>query len=201
MKKCYEKKVKDIMIPFYDFPTVSADATLKDVLMVMMNSYNYQNKPRTGRNCVFVVEDNELVGIFGIPELMEAIKPQYLRNTFINVKGYNFWTSAIPFFWNGLFTDRCKEIADEKVRDYMQTIENHVNVNDTLLKAAYSMVKNKAEAVAVKDNERLVGMIRSVDIFQEIANLVFNYDYNYHNRNQPAINNWAGGFNYTQSNG
>ena len=168
-----EKKVKDIMIPIYDYPTVSCEATLKDVLRVLMNSYIYQGKPRTGRNCVFVVDNNELVGLFGIPELLAAIEPQYIKGSVKGVNGYNLWTADIAFFWDGLLTERCQEIVHDNVKDFMKPIEKHIDINDTLLRAAYSMVKNKAEAVAVKDKKRLVGMVHSVDVFKEITRIVF----------------------------
>ncbi|SFG26886.1 CBS domain-containing protein [Desulfotomaculum arcticum] len=177
MEKTYENKVKDIMIPIYDYPTVSGEATLKDVLRIIMNSYHFQGKPRTGRSCVFVVENFELVGIFGIPELLAAIEPQYIKGSVKSVKGYTLWaTTDIAFFWDGLLTERCQEIVCDNVKDFMKPIENYVDINDTLLKAAYSMVKNKADTVAVKDKKRLVGMIHSVDIFREIIRIVFQDD-------------------------
>jgi CBS domain-containing protein len=167
-----EKKVKDIMIPIYDYPTVSGEATLKDAVKILMSSYTLQqNKPRTGRQCIFVVEDNELVGTFGIPELLVAIEPQYLKGTvFGGTKACNIW--AIPVFWEGLLTERCREVAGRMVREFMKPVDLFVDVNDTLLKAAYYMAKHKADAVAVRNNERLAGMVRSIDIFQEISSLV-----------------------------
>ncbi|WP_027366021.1 CBS domain-containing protein [Desulfotruncus alcoholivorax] len=193
----YENKVKDIMIPIYDYPTVSGEATLKDVLRVLLNSYNYQGKPRTGRNCVFIVDNFELVGTFGIPELLAAIEPQYLKRSVKNVNEYYLWTAEIAFFWDGLLTERCQEIVHNNVRDFMQPIENHVDINDTLLKAAYSMVKNKVEAVAVKDKKRLVGMVRSVDIFREITRIVFKDEAAAAN-SKITSSAWAGNITFTR---
>lgn len=169
MEKLYEKKVKDIMTPIYDYPVVSSTATIRDTVRVLMGSYNFQeNKPRTGRRRVFVVEDNELVGTFGIPELFTAIEPHYLRNTLKgSLKAYGTWAS--PVFWEGMFTEMCQEVADRKVKEFMIPVELYVNINDTLLKASHQMTKHKADAVAVKRDGRLVGMVRSADIFQEIS--------------------------------
>ncbi|MBF7083891.1 CBS domain-containing protein [Desulfallas sp. Bu1-1] len=176
MESPCEKKVKDIMIPIYDYPTVSGEATLKDAVKILMSSSNLQkNKPRTGRQCIFVVEDNELVGTFGIPELLVAIEPQHLKGTvFGGTKACNTW--ATPVFWEGLFTERCREVAGRLVREFMKPVDLFVNVNDTLLKAAYYMTKHKADTVAVKNNGRLAGMVRSIDIFREISTLVMNGD-------------------------
>lgn len=167
-----EKKVKDIMIPAYDYPTVSAEAMLKDAIRVLRNSFHPQEKkPRTGRQHVFVVEDNELVGTFGVYDLLKAIEPQFLKGTaYFSMKLNNSW--AIPIFWEGLFTERCREIAHKKVKEFMNPIEFYVHIDDTLLRASYSMARYKSDFVAVKDKDRLVGLIRSVDIFQEISNCV-----------------------------
>ncbi|AGL03017.1 CBS domain-containing protein [Desulfoscipio gibsoniae] len=172
MKNPYEKKVQDIMIPMYDYPTVSAKATLKDAVQVLMNAYNPQkNKPRTGRQCVFVVENNEMVGIFGINELLAAIEPHHVKGTiFGGTKGYNVW--AMPVFWEGLFTERCAEVTNKQVIEYMRPIESYVDIKDTLLKAAYFMIQNNIDDVAVKDKGRIVGMIRRADLFKEITRLM-----------------------------
>ncbi|WP_449241402.1 CBS domain-containing protein [Desulfoscipio gibsoniae] len=167
-----ERKIHNIMIPIYDYPTVSARATLKDAVQVLMNAYTLQkNKPRTGRQCVFVVKNNELVGTFGIAELLSAIEPSHLKGTiFGGTKPYNVWAKAL--FWEGLLTERCVEATNKKVIDYMRAMDNFVDVKDTLLKAAYLMIQNNIDEVAVKNKERIVGMVRRSDLFYEISRLI-----------------------------
>lgn len=172
MEKPYEKKVKDIMIPIYDYPTVSAEATLKDSIQVLRRAFQPQdNKPRTGRQHILIVDNNELVGTFGVPDLLKAVEPQYLKShTFYNMQLTGSW--AIPIFWDGLFSERCREIANKKIKDFMQPLVYYVKSNDTILKASYSMAKYKTNLVPVKENDKLVGIIRSIDVFQEISNWV-----------------------------
>lgn len=171
-----EKKVGDIMIPIYNYPTVSAEATLKDAVMLLANSVcRRKNKPRTGRQQLFVVEDNELAGTFGIPQLLAAIEPGYLKGTvFGGTKACNLW--ATPVFWEGLLAERCKKLAGRKVGEFMQPVDLFVDIDDTLLKAAYYLTRHRAEAVAVKNKGRLAGMVRSIDIFREISLLLVNGD-------------------------
>ncbi len=172
MEKLLEKRVKDVMIPINEYPTISAEATLKDAVRVMRNFFETQNqKPPAGPVQVFVVEDNELVGIFGISELLTAVEPQFLKGVaYIGMKMPSSW--AIPVFWDGLFTERCMEIAYKRVKEFMYPIEHHIDVNDTLLKASYSMAKYKTDAVSVKSNGRLVGVVSSIDVFREISRIV-----------------------------
>lgn len=167
-----EKKVQDIMIPIYDYPTVSAQATLRTAVRVLANAYTSQkNKPRTGRQCVFVVDNNEMVGTFGVAELLSAIEPRHLKGTvFGGTKTYNVW--AMPIFWEGLLTERCLKITSRKVIDYMKPIENYIGLNDTLLKAAYYMTQYNVDEIAVKNKTRIVGMVRRADLFHEISRLI-----------------------------
>lgn len=169
MNNIYEKKVKDIMTPIYDYPVVSSTATIRDTVRVMVGSYKWQeNKPRTGRRRVFVVEDNELVGTFGLPELFAAIAPGYLRHSLQgSFKAFAVWSS--PVFWEGMFAEACQGVADQQVKKHMIPVEFYVDHNDNILKASHQMTKHKADAVAVKRDGRLVGMVRSADIFQEIS--------------------------------
>lgn len=171
MKTIQEKKVSDIMIPIYDYPTVSSEATLRDALRILSELWHPQdNRARSGRNRVVIIMDNEPVGTFGIEELLDAIEPKYTKGAILGMKMSNL----IPFavFWEGLLTEKCREIANSKASDYMTPFEFFIDVDDPLLRASYTMVKNKIDSVAVRRNGRLVGIVRSYDIFREVYNLI-----------------------------
>jgi len=161
------------MIPIYEYPLISSEATLKTTLKVMQDLWYPQvNKPKTGRRCVVVFEDSLPVGTFGINEMFKAIEPQYLESvTFVGMK---LPSSSVPIFWAGLFTDRCMEVAQNTIKRYTTPFEHFANADDSLLRTSCNLAKYKLEFLPVKSNNRLVGMVLNEDIFREISNLVAN---------------------------
>lgn len=168
-----EKKVRDVMIPINNFPTISADARLKDAIPVIAgllpagakNTYSNLNM------AVVVDDDNELIGTFGIFELLSTIEPQYLKGTNSGTLNYA-GTWSIPIFWEGLFTERCRQVASKRVRDFTTPFSSFVNADDTLIKAAYMMNKSKSEYVPVKDGDRLAGIVLNTEILKVVLELL-----------------------------
>jgi hypothetical protein len=111
------------------------------------------------------------VGFIGLDDVLKAVEPQYLTG-----KTYRGWTIdtawAVPVFWEGLFTDRAHEAFDKKVRDIMTEVEFQVNTEDTLIKAVYGMGKQKSFLLPVLEDSRVVGIVRSMEVFHEICELV-----------------------------
>jgi len=171
MENLTEKKVRDIMIPIYEYPLISSEATLKTTLQVMKDLWHPQvNKPKSGRRHVVVFDDNIPVGTFGINEMFKAIEPHYLES--LSFAGIKMPGSPVPIFWEGLFTERCLEVAHNKIKKHITLFECFANADDTLLRASCHMVKFKLEFLPVKSNNRLVGMVLNEDIFKEICSLV-----------------------------
>jgi len=130
------------------------------------------NKPKTGRRCVVVFENNLPVGTFGINEMFKAIEPQYLESlTFVGMK---LPSSSVPIFWEGLFTERCIEVAQNAIKKYTTPFEHFANTDDSLLRTSCNLAKYKLDFLPVKSNNRLVGMVLNEDIFREISELIVN---------------------------
>lgn len=167
-----EKKVKDIMVPLYEFPMVSSDSTLRVTLKVLCDAWHPQaGKPKTGRRRVVVFENNEPIGTFGISEALKAIEPHFFKGiTYVGMQLPSDW--SVPIFWDGLLTERCQEVAGEKIKAHVTPFESFVDVNDTLLRAACALAKNKTDFLAVKSKGRLVGFVRNDDIFIVIAEMI-----------------------------
>jgi len=174
MENLKEKKVGDIMIPIHEYPLVSSDATLKTVLRIMNELWQPKaNKPKTGRRRVVVFEDNTPAGTFGVNEMLKAIEPQFMEVTSL---GMRFAISTVPILWDGLFAERCRELAQVKIKEFATPFEHHVNVDDSLLRASCYMTRYNVDSLPVKKNDRVVGIVLNEDIFKEISYLVASID-------------------------
>ena len=65
-----------------------------------------------------------------------------------------------------------RERADRPVSDVMQPIEAVLDADDHVMKAIYEMVTLDVSLLPVTELDRLVGVVRSVDVFHEVAKLL-----------------------------
>ena len=65
---------------------------------------------------------------------------------------------------------RVKERAERPVSQVMVPITETVDFEDHVMKVIYEMVNNDLSLLPVIRNEKVVGVVRSVDVFHQIAN-------------------------------
>lgn len=160
-----EKRVKDIMTPIEEYSTVRADTTVKDAIAVLKKSLcpDDLNNGKAHRSILVLDNNGEIAGILTLRSLLKAIEPQFIK--------VDQW--AVPVFWEGLFTDRCREEAAKKVGDIMIPVKLiSLDAEDTIIKAVHAMITHKLGSLPVVKDNKIVGMVRSTGIFQEISNLV-----------------------------
>lgn len=161
-----EKKVKDVMVSIERCPTVPPNGSVKEAVAVLIKALGAG--PRSNNTSILVMENNTLVGLLGLKEVLHAIEP-------IVFKGgtYRGWTVSAewssPVFLKGLFTEKCKELSALKVREIMAPVTRLINSEDTLIKAVHTLVSGGFEAVPVWQDNRVVGMVGSVELFDELA--------------------------------
>ncbi|MCL6558863.1 MAG: CBS domain-containing protein [Firmicutes bacterium] len=159
-----EKRVKDIMTPIEEYSSVSANSTVGEAVSILKKSFCPEPEaPCNGHRTVLVFDNNKLAGMVTFRALLTAIEPRFMK--------VDQW--AVPVFWEGLFTERCREEARKKVRDIMTPISLvTIDANDTIIKAVHAMIKHKLGSLPVVNDGTVVGMVRIAEIFHEISNLV-----------------------------
>jgi CBS domain-containing protein len=65
-----------------------------------------------------------------------------------------------------------RDQADRPVGDVMRPISTTLNPADSLMKAVYEMVSLNESLVPVVEDEGVVGVVRSVDVLHELAELL-----------------------------
>ena len=165
MPETNEKKVKDLMTPIEEYSTVRADSTVKEAIAVLKKSIRPGDPAadRVHRSILILDGNGEIAGILTLRTLLQAIEPRFIK--------VDQW--AVPVFWEGLFTDRCREEAAKKVGELMIPVKLiSLDAGDTIIKAVHAMLKHKLDSLPVSRNGKIVGMVRSTEIFQEIISLV-----------------------------
>ncbi len=169
-----EPCVGDIMIPIENYTTIGPNATLKQGMEKLKESFTrLMSTDRlmvAGHRSILVFEgDENLVGILGVKDLIATLRPGYLsagKPSMADSLQYS------PMFWTGLFTSRVKTIQDMLVGDVMSARPPMIDADANLMEAAEMLFERKVRRLVVKNQGRIVGVVREQELFFEMARLV-----------------------------
>ncbi|RLA94163.1 MAG: hypothetical protein DRG25_03080 [Deltaproteobacteria bacterium] len=152
-----EKRVKDLLIPLSDYPHLPFWATLKEALIQLSSS------SESGMNMVLVFnEAYRLVGILTQVDILWGIEPKFARH----------YEDGVPVFWSDLLTQSARKRIMQPIKELMTPTKVTVDSNDSIMKASHIMLIENQDILAVKEDDRIVGVIRLEDIFREVIELL-----------------------------
>ena len=159
-----EKRVGDIMKPIEEYARVTANSTVKDAILVLKQSFCPDDSSQCRHRTILVSDDGGTpVGVLTFSTLIKTVEPRFMK--------VDQW--AVPVFWEGLFTERCREEAQKKVGDIMIPIRFiSLDAEDSMIKAVHAMLKHKLGSLPVLKDNTVVGMVRVTEIFHEISDMV-----------------------------
>jgi len=158
MKK---KPVREIMVPLGQYPSVHMNTTLAEAIKVLKDSFHTDQRGIiTGQRSLLVLNDEkDLVGILTIRTMLNAI----------NVKS-SVGASLTRLFARDVIEDNAMLI---NVREVMRPVYSHcVNVDDNAAEAVRVMLTGKVNIIPVMENDKAVGIVRSIDLFNIIGELL-----------------------------
>jgi predicted transcriptional regulator len=153
-----EKRVKNLMSSVGDCPSVYPEATLGQVLTTIVNSPNVK--------FALVVERGKIIGAIGAEEVVEAVRPGRVKDTYY--RGWNLSSWSVPAYMDVLFTETCKTVSLKKVREIMKPLGQSLKPEDTLSKAVDIFTSNPNGWAPVVDGGQVVGIISYQEIIMEI---------------------------------
>lgn len=164
------KKVRDMMVPVTDYPHILNNASVRDAFFVLKKNFE---EGRGYRTILVIDEKNQLKGLLAMHDLIHAVEPRFLKvmkpDTY---QGSPLEYPALTLIWQELFSERCKEEAKKPVKEVMNSVYSTITLEDSIAKAAYLLIMSNAHVLPVIDKERVIGVVRLVDIFNEIARIV-----------------------------
>lgn len=170
-----EKQAREIMIRIEDYTTVNINNTVKEAMLKLMTSFrgfvSSDKIMETGHRSLLVYDDNtrEPVGILCIIDLIEAVRPAYLSAPKPSTADSVQFSSM---FWEGLFTTQIRILADRKVGSLMSETPPTIDSKANLMMVSDVMFETGQRRLLVKENEKVVGLIREQDLFFEMANIM-----------------------------
>ncbi len=170
------KRVRDFMIPLEKFPAIRDNTTLLDAVRVMEEAQLEVDRRKSLPRVLLVHDEiGVFVGYVRRRDIMHGLEPEHLISEPLQYKKKLFDVGVDPnlseLSYDHLI-NQIKQHTDRPVSDVMHPIETTINADDHLGKAIYEMVTFNVSPIPVLDKGYVVGVIRSVDVFHEIAILL-----------------------------
>ena len=170
------KRVSEVMIPLDKYPHIPYWFTLRQAIAVLEKSELEINGRKSLPRVILVFDEKyRLMGMVRRRDLMRRLEPAFLG---AGSKDYHMKLFDIKVDPNitELSYDHLikgiRERAERPVSEVMFPIERTVESDDHITKAIYEMVDGNLSLLPAMNQGRIVGVVRSVDLFHEIAQLV-----------------------------
>ena len=170
------KRVVEVMIPLERYPSVHPDDTLREAVSVIEGAHLEVGLRRSLPRVLLVIGDGgALAGIVRRRDIMRGLEPTFLVSQRMEYQKKLFDVAVDPNLSELPFDRVVKGIrtqAERPVRDVMRRVEATIHPDDHVMKAVYEMVSLNLGLIPVVKDGRVLGVIRSVDVFHELAQLL-----------------------------
>ncbi|MCX8076214.1 MAG: CBS domain-containing protein [Aquificaceae bacterium] len=161
-------KAKDLMVPISLYPSLGEDEPLENAFSLLEKTFE---EGREYRNVLVLSKDAKLVGILSMMNLIEGILPSFLRE----VKGYQGQLQehvALSFIWQDILSDAKRIAKSRKIKEVLRPVSATLSPEDPITKALYLMLNGNIMVLPVVQEGKVLGVVRFVDVFTEIAKLI-----------------------------
>jgi CBS domain-containing protein len=169
------KRAEEIMIPLDKYPHIPYWFTLRQAMAEMEKS-EIEVKGRKSLPRVVLVFDEKyrLMGMARRRDIMRGLEPRFLSDGFKKSEKKWFDVAIDPNLTELSYDHMVKVIrerAERQISEVMIPVTKTVNGDDHLIKVIYEMVENNLSLLPVLKDNRIIGVVRSVDVFHEVAQL------------------------------
>ena len=170
------KRVAEIMIPVASYPSVRDTAPLREAMEIIEAArLEVARRPSLPRALLVFDEIHVAVGYVRRRDIMRGLEPPFLVSRPLDYPHKAFDVAVDPNL-SELSYDRVvraiRAQAERPVSDVMLPFETTVDADDHLIKVVSEMVALNLALIPVLRDRQLVGVVRSVDVFHELAGLV-----------------------------
>ena len=170
------RHVGEIMVPIAQYPSVRDTATLREAIKAIEVA-QLEVDLRKSLPRVLLVFDaiDVMVGYVRRRDIMRGLEPRSLISEPLDYRKKPFDvgidTNLSEFSYDKVFKGILDQ-ADRLVVEVMRPNDVLIDADDHVLKAMYEMVSNNLSHLPVIHNGSLVGVVRSADVFHELAQII-----------------------------
>jgi predicted transcriptional regulator len=150
-----KKKIKDLVIPLTEYPHMPYWATLREAIAQLNVAFE------TGHHTVLVFDEAyTLVGMLLQKDILKGLEPKFAQH----------YDDGVPIFWESLLESGGEKRLAQPIKDFMSEAKVTIDADDSVLKASHVMLLEDAYLLPVMEGDKLIGVLRMGDIFQQITN-------------------------------
>ncbi|MBZ0266446.1 CBS domain-containing protein [bacterium] len=174
-RKMMDVEAGDIMIPLDQYPHIPFWFTIRQAVAELEHSDIEVNGRRSLPRALLVFDETyQLLGIVRRRDILKKLEPEYLHTSVRHQKklfDVEVDTNLAEFSFEKE-SRIIREKAEMLVSEVMLPIEESVALHDHLAKIIYIMVHHDQNLVPVVESDNVVGVVRSVDVFHEVAEII-----------------------------
>ena len=164
------------MVPLERYPSVRDNATLQEAIAVIESAQLEVDLRKSLPRVLLVFDEIDvMVGTVRRRDIMRGLEPKFLISQPLEYRKKLFDVAIDPNLSELSYDRVVKGIREQALRpvsDVMLPIEATIDAEDHIMKAAYEMVSLDLALIPVLHDGRLLGVVRSVDVFHEFAKLL-----------------------------
>jgi CBS-domain-containing membrane protein len=169
------KRACDVMIPLEDYPHIPYWFTLRQAMAEMENCQLERGGRKSLPRVVLVFDERyHLLGMARRRDILRGLEPDFMAHSFHHAK--QPFDLAVDANLTELSFDRVssglRERAERPVSGVMQPVEVTVQADDHIIKVVHAMTQNDLSFIPVLQGGKVTGVVRSVELFHEIARLI-----------------------------
>ena len=150
-----KKKIKDLVIPLTEYPHMPYWATLREAIAQLNVAFE------TGHHTILVFDEAyTLVGMLLQKDILRGLEPKFAQH----------YDEGVPILWDSLLESGGEQRLAQPIKEFMSDAKVTVDANDSVLKASHIMLHEEAYLLPVMEEDKLLGVVRMGDIFQQITN-------------------------------
>ncbi|MFH1685986.1 MAG: CBS domain-containing protein [bacterium] len=166
----------DIMIPLDKYPHIPHWFTLRQAIAEMEHSEIEINGRKSLPRVVLVFDEKyQLLGMVRRRDILRGLEPEFLLESPSPRRREMFDSETDPAL-SEVFFDRIQKgiakRAERPVSEIMIPIRGTANFDDHIAKVVYEMNANKFSLLPVLKDSKVVGVVRTVDVFHEFAKIL-----------------------------
>ncbi len=167
------KRACDIMIPLEEYPHIPYWFTLRQAMAEMESSQLERDGRKSLPRGVLVFDERyQLLGMARRRDILRGLEPEFMsfhhqRQPFDLAVDANLTELSFDKIASAL-----RERAERPVSDVMLPVKVTVQAEEHIFKLVYEMTQSNLSFVPVLQGGKVVGVVRTVELFHEIARLI-----------------------------
>ena len=170
------KRAGDIMIPLNKYPHIPHWFTLRQAVAELEKSVVEAHKRSSLPRALLVFDEKyRLLGIVRRRDILNGLEPNFLHHLSVHSEIPPLEVDVDPNLAevsSGTMSHTMQKQAEMAISEVMQPIAASVESDDHLVKVIHLMIERDLNLIPVLQDGKVVGVVRSVDVFHEIANIL-----------------------------